>query len=222
MKKRTFLKSISSLLLASSINPSILFANDESKVVLGNLKIDGKAVKGILPNLTNSIIETSDKQSVVKIKDDVFLLRPQTKIKFIINQITEVIQGSVHSAFGKKNNELKIKTSHGTIGIRGTVVYIENESQQNRTYVCNCFGDTVLYDNNNQLLKSLKSDYHNPAVITSDGKAAASPYDHPLNHYDDHIEFLEKTANREPRWKLPEGKKIFFSPNEAKIIIKKF
>ena len=38
---------------------------------------------------------------------------------------------------------LQIKTPKGTIGIRGTVTYVEYENDFDRTYVCNCYGNTA-------------------------------------------------------------------------------
>jgi len=217
MNRRIFCKSVATVLLAMGLNPKLVLADERSKVLLGAVKVNNKSKKGYLDNLKSSILETQDQQTVVKVKDDVFLIRPFSKVKFVSNKIVEVIQGSVHAAFSKQPKELKIKTTQGTIGIRGTVTYIEVESKFNRTYVCNCYGHTNLYNNKNQLIKSLQSDYHNPAIITASGLAEKSPYNIPLNHFDDHIETLEQQAGRSPRWKLPKGKKIFISPTSLKL-----
>ena len=119
--------------------------------------------------------------------------------------------------FGKQSSELQIKTPRGTIGIRGTVTYIEYEESYDRTYVCNCYGNTVIYNSKMQELKNLNSKYHSPVVIDKNQTIKASPYDIPLNHYDDNIKSIENKLGRKPRWKLPEGKMIFFAPTNEKI-----
>ena len=111
----------------------------------------------------------------------------------------------------------KHRKAHGLVVIRGTSTYIEIEEKFSRTYVCNCYGQTNIYDKNNNLKKEIKSKYHSPAIITGNGNVGDSPYNVPLNHYDDHIEELNDLVGRSPNWKLPEGKKIFFSPNNLKI-----
>jgi hypothetical protein len=217
MKKRTFCKSFAGSLLMLGLNPRIVFAEEQSKVFLNSVYVNNKSVTGNLASLNNDVVETKAQQAVIKVQDDAFLIRPNSKLRFTKNRISEVISGSVHAAFGKKSDALKVKTTYGTISIRGTVTYIEVENKFDRTYVCNCYGHTDLYNNSNQLIKSLKSDYHSPAVMTAKGTVENSPYNVPLNHYDDHIEKLEEAANRQPRWKLPKGEKIFISPTAAKI-----
>ena len=68
-------------------------------------------------------------------------------------------------------------------------------------------------------LKNLQTKYHSPVVIDKNQTIKDSPYDVPLNHYDDNIKFIENKLGREPRWKLPEGKMIFFAPTNEKIKI---
>jgi len=44
--------------------------------------IDGKQADTNFQDLDNSTIETKDEKSIIKFKDDFFLIRPDTKIEF--------------------------------------------------------------------------------------------------------------------------------------------
>ena len=216
--KRHFCKSIAYSFLALNFIPSISLANSSNNEVMGqSLEINGKVIKGLIDNIKSANIKSRDNQSILKLKNDIYLISKNSELEFKDNKIFRIIKGAVHSVFGKQRNELNIRTTNGTIGIRGTSTYIEIEEKFSRTYVCNCYGQTNIYDKNNSLKKEIKSKYHSPAIITGDGNVGASPYNIPLNHYDDHIEELNNLVGRFPNWKLPEGKKIFISPNNLKI-----
>ncbi|MDA8833845.1 FecR domain-containing protein [Candidatus Pelagibacter bacterium] len=219
--KRVFCKH-AILLSGSLLIPTSLFSNEKvNKLLLGNVTVNGKKIsKDSHINLDKEteIITKSD-LAIVKNNSNGFLIRPNTKIRFFENKIVELIKGSVHGIFGKQENELRIKTPRGNIGIRGTVTYIEHEESYNRTYVCNCYGETAVYDLNMKKLKTLISKYHSPVIIDKDNKIQSSPYDYPLNHYDDNIANIEKSLNRKPRWELPKGEMIFFAPEKEKVNI---
>ena len=162
-------------------------------------------------------METKSELALVQNNQNGFLIRPNSKIKFFKNKIQELVKGSFHGVFGKQSSELQIKTPRGTIGIRGTVTYIEYEENYDRTYVCNCYGNTVIYNSKMEELKNLQTKYHSPVVIDKNQTIKDSPYNVPLNHYDDNIKSIENKLGREPRWKLPEGKMIFFAPINEKV-----
>ena len=128
MNRRFFNKKILSILLAWGLNPSLVFANDNSKVLSGEIFINKKLINGKFEgNLDNTLIETNGLKSIIKVENDFYLIRPDTKIKFISNRLSEVIKGSLHAVFSKRKEELKIKIPYGTIGIRGTSIFIDLE-----------------------------------------------------------------------------------------------
>ena len=60
MHRRLFNKKIFSILLAWGLNPSLVFANDNSKVLSGEILINQKLINGNLEdNLDNTLIETN-------------------------------------------------------------------------------------------------------------------------------------------------------------------
>jgi len=220
MKRRLFCKSAIYSFLAYNIFPTLSYANSNKNEIIGNsLLVDGKEKKGNIDNISSSIIKSTSEQSILKLKNDIYLISKNSEIEFKDNKIFRIIKGAVHSMFGKQPSELNIKTPNGIIGIRGTATYLEIENKHSRTYVCNCYGQTNVYNSNNALIKEIKSDYHSPAIIEGDGIMGKSPYDVPLNHYDDHIEDLNNLVGRQPNWKLPEGKKIFISPKQRSLKI---
>ena len=181
MKRRFFCKTTVSILLAWGINPINAFSNINNKVLSGQLLINNKLTKGSFEYLDNALIETQDSKVVIKVNNDVFLIKANSKLKFISNKINEIILGSFHGVFSKRKKELLIKISDGTIGIRGTAVYVELDSKNEKSFLCNCFGHTVVYNKNFQLLKSLKnskSNMHSPVTISKYGIKKINEFKH--------------------------------------------
>lgn len=219
--RRKFCKH-SSLLLLSSLFINFAKANpNTNQLIIGELKVNDKKVtnKTFINLNEKSEIVTGDNLVLLQNDQNGFLIRPNSKIKFYKNKIKELIKGSFHGIFGKQPNELQIKTPKGTIGIRGTVTYVEYENDFDRTYVCNCYGETAVYNTNMKKLKILSSKYHTPLVIDKNELIKVSPYDRPLNHFDDNIKSIENFLGRKPKWKLPNEKMIFISSKKEKIDI---
>lgn len=171
MLRRSFNKKIFSIILAWGLSPSIVFANSKNQVLSGELLINKQLVNGnIDQNLNDGFIETNEFQSIINIENDFYLIRPNTKLKFISNRLSEVIKGSLHAVFGKRKDELKVKIPQGTIGIRGTSIFVDLEPEKNRSYFCTCYGETLLYDNNGKIIKSTLSTDHESGAFTDDGK----------------------------------------------------
>ena len=82
MKRRTFCKTTALTLLAWGINPINAFSNTNNKVLLGQLFINNKLVKGSFENLDNALVETQNSKTIVKVDNDVFLIRANSKLKF--------------------------------------------------------------------------------------------------------------------------------------------
>ena len=181
MKRRAFCKTTALILLVWGINPINAFSNTNNKVLLGQLFINKKLVKGSFENLDNALVETQNSKTIVKVDNDVFLIRANSKLKFNLNKINEVIKGSLHGVFGKREKELLIKIPSGTLGIRGTAIYLELDTQKQRSSLCNCYGHTVVYGNSGKLLRSLnntKNDMHSVVTITDENVLTASKFKH--------------------------------------------
>lgn len=218
MKRRDFCKCFSVISLYS-LFPNLSYANSDN-IIIGELYQDGqKITSGAKSEFENEIFETNEKLSFIKNGDSGYLIRPNSKVQFLKNKIHKIFKGSLHGIFGKQTEELVINTPRGTIGIRGTATYIEHQSEFDRTYVCNCYGKTNIYDDNSKLLKVIQSKYHSPIIINKNYELDQSPYNYPLNHFDDNIENIEKYLNRTPNWELPDNKKQFLAADQEKLNI---
>lgn len=197
MKRRIFCKATASVLLAWGLNPIIALANPNNKVLSGELFVNKNLVKDNFKNLGNTLIETKKLKTILKVENDFYLVRPNTKLKFVSNELKEIISGSLHAVFSKRKEELKIKIPQGTIGIRGTSIFVDLENEKQRSYLCNCSGHTNLYDNNGKLVKSLVSKRHKPAVITNSGKIESYSYNYLFNLYAlKHASIFEKEMRK--------------------------
>lgn len=105
VKRRIFCKTTASILLSVRINPVFALSNTSNEVLLGEIFVNNKLVKGSFENLNNSTIECRNSKAVLKVENNVFLIKANTKIKFISNKINEVISGSFYGVFGKRQKE---------------------------------------------------------------------------------------------------------------------
>ena len=121
MNRRKFIKTVSQIMIAWGLSPKLAFASETNKILSGKFFIDGKEAELNFQDLNNSTIETKDEKSIIKFKDDFYLIRPETKLQFVSKNLLKVIKGSVHAVFGKRQEELNVEIPHGTIGIRGTL-----------------------------------------------------------------------------------------------------
>ena len=172
IKKRHFCKSVALMSLIPLFKMNILSANTsaQNQILSGSFLIDGKEASSNFQDLNKTVIETKKEKTIIKNNDDFYLIRPETKIEFVSKKLLNVIEGSVHAVFGKRKEELKVKVPNGTIGIRGTSIFIDIEPEDNRTYFCNCYGKTTLFDNDGNMLDDITSFGHESGAITSDGK----------------------------------------------------
>jgi hypothetical protein len=183
MNRRNFCKTITSTLIAWGLNPILAFANNGNRILSGELLIDSQSANNSFNDLNNNIIETKAEKTIIKVNDDFYLVRPASKLKFISNKLTDILKGSVHAVFSKQKDELKVKIPQGTIGIRGTSIFVDIEPDENRSYFCNCYGETLLYDKNGKLIKSITSKGHKGGAFTDDGKFKKYGLNYLSNNY---------------------------------------
>jgi len=159
---------------------------------------------------------------VVKTKDQVFYLDPETEADFYKDDnglVSNIVlkAGGVLSLFGEKSGQgVEIKTFNAVGAIRGTTTYFAWQAKEKRTYVCCCYGGVDLL-NGKGGQKILNTSYHTAVVLPQDGGVEPAPYDRPLNHYDDDILALEGQVGRAPRWQLPHGQMNFFAPRPVPL-----
>ena len=159
---------------------------------------------------------------VVNTKDQIFYLDPETEAEFFSEDdglVSNIVlkAGGVLSLFGEKSGQgVEIKTFNAVGAIRGTTTYFAWQAQENRTYVCCCYGGVDL-SNGQGGQKTLNTTYHTAVILPASGGVESAPYDKPLSHYDDDIVALERKAGRKPRWQLPNGQLNFFAPRPVPL-----
>lgn len=158
--------------------------------------------------------------AVLRSRDQLFYLDEGTNAAFDTDangRITtiSVVKGGILSLFGPKSGKgTKILSANASASIRGTTTYFAWQEDQQRTYVCCCYGRVDLENGDGGGIL-LDTTYHNAVILPPGGGAQPAPYDAPLDHYDDDIAALEARAGREPRWVLPGGRMNFFAPRPA-------
>lgn len=111
-----------------------------------------------------------------------------------------LLKGKLLSVYGKrKKQEVKLKTSTATIGIRGTGVYAE--SYPDYSYVCTCYGEVQITANSDGSATELVATQHHehPRYVYRAAKDGSLIHKAPMkNHRDDELMLLETLVGRTP------------------------
>jgi hypothetical protein len=109
--------------------------------VRGEVQVNGQpAREGNEARAGDTIRTGADGEIVFVIGRDAMLVRRNAEVSLLANGL-RALTGAVLSVFATGERK-QIRTETAVIGIRGTGVYIEAEPA--RTYVCTCYGETVL------------------------------------------------------------------------------
>jgi hypothetical protein len=154
-------------------------------------------------------VTTGAKSTVVfVIGQDAVLLREHSRLEVkgdigktggVVTATVKVLNlaaGKMLSAFGK--GEKRITSPTATIGIRGTGVYVEAEPK--RTYVCTCYGETVLEAVGSKAREEIRTTHHeSPRYVYANRAPEAAMTSAPMiNHTDDELTMLEALLGRSP------------------------
>ncbi len=209
-------------LIAAAIMPNVSYADEaiDAEIIGGTAKIDGQALA--VTSKPRFTLTAGARGSVLKSRDQLFYLDPETEAEFyrndngLMGQVV-IATGGILSLFGPESGkDTLIKTPNAVGAIRGTTTYFAWQKDKQRSYVCCCYGG-VDVANNNGGGKDIRSSYHSAIIMPKNGGVAPAPYDAPLQHYDDDIIALEKRAGRTPRWNLPNQKINFFAPRKVPL-----
>ena len=191
------------------------FAQERSNVVssTGDVLVNGKPLLPEQSIYAGDTISTGTRSNlVVVMRSSAFQVRPNTKLMFegaLSSQIVKtlrLINGAIVSVWGK-GEERKIVTPTMVAGIRGTGVYTEVfEKQDNRTYICTCYGTVELTSGQYKQISSTQ--YHEAfwAETTHQRDKPFTPAKM-LNHTDEELEFLAQLVNQKTAWQISGRKK---------------
>ncbi len=170
----------------------------------GEVTVDGKPATEATQIGPNSSLSTGENSHVIfVVGQDAFVMRSNSRLKLQGNGIISTIRllsGKLLSVFGRREQQqkLSVKTTTATIGIRGTGMYVEAETE--RTYVCTCYGTADLQSNQDeQSREQVKTRHHDaPRFILANGASGQRIVEAPVfNHSDDELALIETLVGRE-------------------------
>ena len=205
------------------LNKRSLFALDQKiikegiKEISGNVFINEQLIdveqlnaeKGLNIPSDASISVGSSGSLIFVIGKDAFLLRRKTRLELdpAPNKKDKEISGfnlkagGVLSVFAPKRRTLRTPTA--IIGIKGTGVYLEADSE--KTYVCTCYGSSNLQVRDApEINENITTQYHDePRYIYSEEKRIdPAPV---INHSDLELKMLEALVDRVPPFIKADG-----------------
>lgn len=167
----------------------------------GSVSVDGQPATIKTQIKADSVVKTGRRSHVIfAVGTDAFILRSDSQLQlggegFAIQGL-RILSGKLLSVFGKRVKPFQVQTSTATIGIRGTGVYLESDPDE--TYICTCYGRTMLTSNNDpNASEEIVSKHHDaPRYITSanSGKIIRpAPF---INHTDAELALIEELVGR--------------------------
>ncbi|MCP4076981.1 MAG: hypothetical protein GY744_12465 [Gammaproteobacteria bacterium] len=167
----------------------------------GTVTVDGKPADINTFIGANSLIKTGPSSRVIfAVGTDAFILRSKGELQLggdnMLIEGMRMFTGKLLSVFGKRVRPHKITTMTATIGIRGTGIYIESDEQ--KSYVCTCYGHTEISSNENpQERVDVKTTHHESPLYILPGKAGKVIVPAGLvNHTDAELELIEQLVGR--------------------------
>ena len=189
--------------LAMGDIPSKLPAGRSIYKLQGMVIIDGERADLNTRVRANSLIQTGSNSRVIfVVGGDAFILRSNSELQlggdnFLISGM-RMITGKLLSVFGKRDTPHRIRTLTATIGIRGTGIYVESDPEQ--SYVCTCYGHTLVASAEDQSIQQqVVSKHHDQPLYILPGKGdnviKPAPF---INHTDVELALIEELVGRTP------------------------
>ena len=172
----------------------------------GDVRVNGRQADLSTRIRGGDVVSTKqDSEVIFAVGSDSFILRSNSEMEiegggFFINSL-RMLTGSVLSVFGKRNNQqqqLTMRSTTATIGIRGTGLYMESEPGQ--TYLCLCYGQVGLYSNKDPNDSELITATHHDAPKYISDRKVRDTHIRPApfkNHTDAELKLLEAIVGRE-------------------------
>ena len=173
--------------------------------VRGPALINGEAATRDSTVFADSVIETGSRaEFIFVVGTDAFLVRENSRIEFQgeggLVSAFQVVTGAILSVFGR--GEKNIQVTNGTIGIRGTGIYLESEPDQ--AYVCTCYGRVqIAIADDPGITETIVSRHHDdPRYLLGPGaeqRIVPAPF---INHDDLELMLIESLVGRTPPFSL--------------------
>lgn len=189
--------------------PKELPANKSIFEIQGDVRVNDQAANEDTFIKADALIETGSNSYVIfKVGKDAHILRENSRMQLQGSNVLEtglsLFTGKVLSVFGERSQKQKkhtLRTSTATIGIRGTGVYAE--SHKDRSYLCTCYGNTLIESQNQhsgkQQQEEIKATHHDaPRFILKEPEKGKLIIPAPVfNHTDEELILIETIVGRE-------------------------
>ena len=165
--------------------------------VRGEVEVNGQpAREGTEVRSGDAIRTGGDGEIVFVVGRDAMLARRNSNVSLLADGF-RAVTGAVLSVFATGERR-QIRTETAVIGIRGTGVYIEAEAA--RTYVCTCFGETILEPvGDPSARETVRTRHHEqPRYIMAAGAPQMLMQAPVINHTDAELILLEGIVGRRP------------------------
>lgn len=177
----------------------------------GEVLVNGqRATLATILKPTDSVRTGPAARLIGVIGQDVVMLRENSELRMgrdagqAARSFFRLVTGAMLSVFGTRNERFEIRTPTATIGIRGTGVYTEADTE--KSYVCTCYGLTELSANADPgATEQIKATHHDAAryiLATPDQgrRIVPAPF---INHDDLELMTLEALVGREVPFAIP-------------------
>jgi hypothetical protein len=170
----------------------------------GAATVNGQAATATTRIAAGDRIQTGPgAQLIFVVGTDAFILRENSQLEiagsnFVVNAL-RLTTGKLLSVFGRGTPK-RVGTLTSTIGVRGTGLYVESDPE--RSYVCNCYGDIeiALVDDPNVTERVVSKHHDAPKyVVKATKRIAPAPF---INHTDVELALIEALVGRKPPFAL--------------------
>ncbi len=169
----------------------------------GEVTVDGVRANMETRISASSLVKTGDDSSIIfVVGSDAFILRSNSELQLeggsSLISFMRMLSGRLLSVFGKRGAPHRMQTLTATIGIRGTGIYLESDPEQ--TYVCTCYGRTIIESRTDpDVYEHIQAKHHDKPLYVLADKNNKLIRDAPfINHTDSELALIEELVGRAP------------------------
>ncbi len=183
--------------------PHLLPPNRSIYRLSGDVRVDGRAADAnTLINAQSTVATGENSEVIFVVGRDAFILRANSELQLsgsgMLIDLMRMLSGRLLSVFGKREKTHRINTLTATIGVRGTGIYVESDPEQ--SYVCTCYGHTVIASQDQpDVWEEVMTRHHDNPLYILRGKTGdvirSAPF---INHTDTELALIEELVGRAP------------------------
>lgn len=185
---------------AFGIRPRKLESGRNIYILTGSASVNGAPINADSVIRPGDTVETgADGRLIFAVADNAYILRQRSHmllpVEDDVSSALRLVTGVLLSVFGRRKRSLV--TSAITIGIRGTRVYLE--SNQDKSYVCTCFGTADLIPTSSgEIEETVQTEHHDaPRYAVAGATSGKSVREAPFkNHTDMEVALIETLVGR--------------------------